>query len=504
MRTRLALLAAALAFFASAGFAQEGYQTPPAELARIADASPTPAISVSPGADLAALFHRASTVPLAELSREELRIAGLRIDPARNAQSRRRFFHGIELVRMDGAEGPAVTGLPEELQGDHARWSPDGARLAFTHTDGFGVELWILEAATGAASRLASGVNAIFRNSPFEWLSDSETLAVRVVDTGRGTPPRAPTVPETPVIQESTGRVSPARTYQDLLTSPHDNALFRHYGQTRALLITLANERTEIAGPGIIQRFEPSPDGMFFLISEVREPFSWLVPYTRFPHRIEVRDRQGAVVRQIADLPLQEQVPIHRDSAPSGARSVAWRGDMDASVVWTEARDGGDPATETQTRDELLQLAAPFEGDPESLLQVPLRLNAAIFGGGRGVAITRWWTDRSEQIWRIPAAGEATLAFDTSYEDRYAAPGMPMISRNERGARVMLTSSDGSKAYLTAEGASPEGNRPFVDEWDLETGEDPSAVPVGGRFLRDAARASGPGRRRAADPEGDP
>lgn len=473
MRTRLVLFALAAALAAPAVLAQEGYRTPPAALARIADAAPTPQISVSPDGELAALFHRASMTTLAELSREELRIAGLRIDPARNAGSRRRTFSGIELTRLDGGEAPAVTGLPEAFQGDHASWSPDGSRLAFTHTDGFGVELWILDAATGSASRLASGVNAIFRSTPYRWLGDSETLAVRVVDTGRGTPPQAPAVPETPVIQESVGRVAPARTYQDLLASPHDDALFRHYGQTRALLITLENERTEIAGPGIIERFEPSPDGNYFLISEIREPFSWLVPYSRFPHRIEVRGRDGAVVRQIADLPLLEEVPIHRDSAPTGPRSVAWRGDSDAAVVWIEARDGGDPAREARTRDELLQLAAPFEGDPVSLLEAPLRLNAALFGGGRGVAISRWWTDRSEQIWRIPAAGggEATLSFDTSYEDRYAAPGMPMTTRNERGARVLLTSSDGSKAYLTAEGASPEGNRPFVDEWDLDTGE---------------------------------
>jgi len=81
--------------------------------------------------------------------------------------------------------------------------------------------------------------------------------------------------------------------------------------------------------------------------------------------------------------------------------------------------------------------------------------------------------NRAEQIWSIPTSGsgEPTLAFDTSYEDRYAAPGMPLVTRNERGARVLLTSADGAKAYLTAEGASPEGNRPFVDEWDLDSGE---------------------------------
>ncbi len=452
--------------------AQEGYRTPPAEIARIAEAPPTPGISVSPDKNHTALTHRSSLIPLADLSRPELRIAGLRIDPAANARSRRRIFGGITLQRIDGGEAAGITGLPDPLRGDHLSWSPDGTRLAFTHTGDDGVSLWVVEAATGDATRILSGVNAIFRGAPYHWLGDSAHLAVRIVDPGRGQPPDAPAVPETPVIQETTGRVAPARTYQDLLTSPHDNELFRHYGATRGVIADLSGKSTEIAGPGIIEGFAPSPDGNYLLVTTIHEPFSWLVPWSRFPHRIEVRDRRGTLVRQIADLPLQEEIPIDRDAAPVGPRSVNWRGDHDASLTWIEARDGGDPHRETANRDVLMQLAAPFEGEPEVILHVPLRMSAAVFGGGRGVAVTRWWITRAEQIWSIPVAGsgEPQLAFDTSYEDRYAAPGMPLTTVNDRGARVLLTSADGSKAYLAAEGASPEGNRPFVDEWDLESG----------------------------------
>ena len=458
---------------AAAAAAQEGYQTPPDAIVRIAEAPPTPGISVSPDKTHAVLTHRSSLAPLAELSRPELRIAGLRIDPAANGASRRRMFRDVTLERLDGGEAVAISGLPDPLRGDHLSWSPDGTRFAFTHTGDDGVELWVVEAASGTATRLVAGVNAIFRGSPFRWLGDSAHLAVKIVDPGRGAMPEVPAVPETPVIQETTGRVAPVRTYQDLLQSPHDNAVFTYLGAARAVVADLSGNTTEIAGPGIIEGFAPSPDGNYLLVTTVHEPFSWLVPYSRFPHRIEVRDRSGAVVHEVADLPLHEEIPIGRDSAPTGPRSVNWRGDHDATLVWTEARDGGDPHAEASVRDVLVQLAAPFEGDPEVLLQVPLRMMGATFGGGRGVAITRWWINRAEQIWSIPTAGsgEPTLAFDTSYEDRYAAPGTPLTTRNERGARVLLTSADGSRAYLTAEGASPQGNRPFVDEWDLETGE---------------------------------
>ncbi len=468
MRHRLLIVpAAALALTAAA---QEGYQTPPEEIRRIAEASPTPGISVSPDKAHAVLTHRSSLVPLAELARAELRLAGLRIDPAATAASRRRMFRDLTLQRIDGG-AVEIAGLPDPLRGDHLSWSPDGSRFAFTHTGDDAMELWVVEAASGDASQVLSGVNAIFRGSPYRWMSDGVRLAVRIVDPDRGMAPEAPAVPRTPVIQESTGRVAPARTYQDLLASPHDNALFAYYGAARAVVADLSGNATEIAGPALISGFVPAPDGEHFLVTTVLEPFSWLVPWSRFPQRIEVRDANGDVRRQVAELPLHEEIPIGRDSAPTGPRSVDWRGDHDATLTWIEARDGGDPHREAPVRDELMQLAAPFDGDPEVVLQVPLRMSAAMFGDDRGVAITRWWITRAEQIWTIPASGEPTLAFDVSYEDRYAAPGMPLTTTNERGARALLTSADGSKAYLTAEGASPEGNRPFVDEWDLESGE---------------------------------
>ena len=102
--------------------AQDGYQMPPDNIVRIAEAPPTPGISVSPDNAHVVLTHRESLIPLAELSRAELRIAGLRIDPAANAMSRRRMFRRLTLEALDGGAETAVTGLPDPLRGDHLSW----------------------------------------------------------------------------------------------------------------------------------------------------------------------------------------------------------------------------------------------------------------------------------------------------------------------------------------------------------------------------------------------
>ena len=264
---RLCLLAPGALAIAAAAFAQTGYERPPDAIARIAEAAPTAGISVAPGAGRAVLTHRDALIPLDELSRPELRVAGLRIDTGANTASRRRVFRRITLKSLpDGAE-TAVTGLPDPLRGDHLSWSPDGSRFAFTHSTGAALELWVVEGATGAASRLLEGVNGIFRSAPHEWLSDSETLVVRAVAPGRGNAPEMAAVPAGPVIQESSGRAAPARTYQDLLANPHDEALFRHYGATQVVTVDLAGNRAGIGDPGIVAGAVPSPDARHVLIT---------------------------------------------------------------------------------------------------------------------------------------------------------------------------------------------------------------------------------------------
>ena len=499
------LIVPAVALAATAA-AQDGYQMPPDNIVRIAEAPPTPGISVSPDKAHAVLTHRESLIPLAELSRTELRIAGLRIDPAANAMSRRRMFRGLTLKALDGGAETAVTGLPDPLRGDHLSWAPDGSRFAFTHTGDDGVELWTVNAGSGAATRVTSGVNAIFRNTPFHWLSDSAHLAVRIVDADRGMPPEAPAVPETPVIQETTGRVAPARTYQDLLTSPHDNALFNYYGAARAVVVDLSGGATEIAGPGIIDRFAPSPDANYLLVSTVHEPFSWLVPYSRFPHRIEIRDRSGAVVREVADLPLHEEIPIGRDSAPTGPRSVGWRGGprrqprLDrgprrrrparrglgarrAGAALGPLRGRSRGAAPGPAAHERRDLRRRPRGGHHALVDHPRRADLEHSDGGR-----RRTNAGVRHLLRGPLRRAGNAA---DHPERAGRPGAAYLGGRiegvpDRGGRV----AGGQPALRGRVG--PQDRR------------DPPPLPVGRRLLRDPAGAPRSGGRAAPHPEGDP
>ena len=182
--------------------------------------------------------------------------------------------------------------------------------IAFTVTDEKNVELWIAEAAKAVTKRvLRQPLNAAL-GTPYRWRSDSKGFVVTMVPEDRGPEPPEPPVPVGPVVQENIGKAAPARTYQDLLTNPYDELLFEHYGTSQIMLVDMGGHHDRIGSPAIFRDFDPSPDGKYLLVETLHKPFSYVVPGDRFPRKIEIWDMDGKVVKMLADVPLQEEVPV--------------------------------------------------------------------------------------------------------------------------------------------------------------------------------------------------
>ncbi|MFN7957336.1 MAG: prolyl oligopeptidase family serine peptidase [Holophagaceae bacterium] len=450
------------------------YQKAPKAIQAVLDAPGTPSLILSPKGDrlLLAEFDRHPAIK--DLAQPMARLAGHRFNP------RTRGPHApprLKALALQQLEGPARTiHLPAGVSLGQPRWSPDGTRFALIGTTARATELWLGEAATGTLRRVPGlKLNAAL-GQPLDWMADGSLLC-RAVPTDQGAEPAAPEAPLGPRIQENEGKAAPAPTYQDLLQSAQDEARFEFLAQSQLVRVHPGTGTLRPLGrPGLYAQVQPSPDGRFILVSRLHRPFSFLVPSQQFPVREEVWDGSGALVHLAADLPLAEDIPL--EGVRTGPRRLHWRPTEPATLAWTEALDGGDPRRPVDFRDRLLVQAAPFQAAPTELLRLKARLVAVDWAEGGHLAVVREY-DRDRRwtrTWLLDPArpAQARLAFDLSSNDRYRNPGT-FQARLLPNGQTALREAEG-RLFLVGMGATPEGDRPFLDRFD------PSALKAERRF----------------------
>jgi dipeptidyl aminopeptidase/acylaminoacyl peptidase len=448
------------------------YQTPPQSIMDLVNAPSTPVVSIDSKGEWMVLLMQSELPSIAELSQPELRLAGLRINPNTNGPSRAGYTVGIKLRKVMGKEEIEVKGMPAHPLISNVSWSPDEKKIAFTHTTDKHIELWVIDVATATAKRVGNfALNSVL-GSPFEWLNDSNRLLCTIVPPGRGAAPLADNVPQGPVIQENVGKRAPARTYQDLLKSPSDEKIFEYYATAQAVITDLNGLLTTIGETGMIGEASASPDGRFVMMQVIKRPFSYLVPVNNFPYQVAIYDAAtGKQVKILTDRPLAENLPTGFDAVPTGPRRHSWRADAPATITWVEAQDEGDPKKEVPIRDRVFALSAPFDGQAKEILATKFRFTGITWGNEKmAFARERWWATRKEVVHIIhPDAQTAPVVlFDRSYEDTYTDPGTPRTKRNAFGRNVLDIQKDNT-IYFFGTGASPEGDRPFVDLFNLTT-----------------------------------
>ena len=277
---------------------------------------------------------------------------------------------------------------------------------------------------------------------------------------------------EGPSIQETGGESGEFSTYEarDTLTNQVDEARFEYYGTSQLALVDASTgATTRIGKPGVIGDVDAAPDGEHILVTSIRKPYSYAVTYRRFAHDVEVWDRAGKATL-MASLPVADRVPVQ--GVPTGPREHSWRPTEPATLVWAEALDGGDWNVTVPARDKVMTLAAPFTGAARELARTEQRFGGFDWSERRGVALlhevddNRHWR-RTFLIDADHPAAKASLVWDLSSDELYEDPGRPVDRVLPNGQRVMR--QDGSAIYLDGHGSSPEGDRPFLDRFDLDT-----------------------------------
>ncbi|MDG2525746.1 prolyl oligopeptidase family serine peptidase [Stenotrophomonas sp. HITSZ_GD] len=458
--------------------AAPGYRLPPAPLQAVADAPNPPRLVLSRQREYAALLQSPALPGIAQVAQPELKLAGLRLHPRTRSRSEFSFAQQLWLMHVADGQQTQIDGLPAPLSLASVSWSPDQRYLAFNRVDSASGanELWLVDVGAHRAWRVAERLNTLTQPG-YRWMPDSRSLLVLLQPAGQGAAPADDGIPAGPAIQQ-TAQAAGARsirTYQDLLRNEGDARRLEYYLAAQPARVALNGQIEPLGAPGLYTDLAPSPDGQHLLSQRIERPFSYLVPLTRFPRRIEVLDARGRYEHEVARLPLVEGLPTGNDAVPTGVRAVQWRADAPATLLWAEAQDGGDPSREARIRDAVMVQAAPFEQPPQTLIELATRFADVTWGRGDLALVDEyWWKDRKIRQWRVApdAPGQApVLLNERSEEDRYADPGTPATVDDENGQPRLFTDAQGQFLYLVGEGASPEGDRPFVDRLDLRDGQ---------------------------------
>ncbi len=448
----------------------EDYRLPPREVVAIVDAAPAPNVQLSPDRQWMILLEPTALPSIEDISRPMLRLAGTRIDPAANARFRTRFYRGLSVRGLVERQARCLP-MPPGGRLASASWSHDSKHIAYTVVTDDGTELWAASVeADVKPRRLLAGLNTV--TGGVRWMPDGTTILCRLVPEDRGPVPQAPRAPRGPNTQESFGERSPLRTYQDLLSNPHEAALFDYYASTQPVLVSVTDGGvTTLGSPAVYGQITPAPDGRHLLVTRIRKPYSYQMPWWSFAHDYEVWTETGRRLHTLARIPLAENVPI--GGVRTGPRMVQWMATEPATLVWAEALDGGDPKAAVPHRDRWFAREASLDEPPRELLRVEHRARGLTFLRNPSLLITAEY-DRDRRWTRVllhdlDGSNAPRVLDDRSVRDRYADPGRITTVPTATGHRVVL--QQGPWIFRTGGGASPDGVFPFLDRQNLESME---------------------------------
>jgi dipeptidyl aminopeptidase/acylaminoacyl peptidase len=235
--------------------------------------------------------------------------------------------------------------LPAGARVSNATWSPDGASIAFYVHGEDATNIWIADAATGAAHQVTKTPVLATLVTTFDFTKDGRQIATVLVPDGRAAMPQAPATPIGPSVklamETDKNRV---RTYPSLMTTPYEEQLLEWHATGQLALVDVAKGTAKkIGAPAMIRAIDVAPDGKYVRVTRMTKPFSYDVPVSSFGQIEEIWDDTGKMLAKITERPInlgvRDDTPDPDPQAPpaagaggrggpqTGKREVSWRPD---------------------------------------------------------------------------------------------------------------------------------------------------------------------------------
>ena len=463
-------------FFFSIIKAQENYsyQKPPKEILELVDVRLPPRVLIDDNRSYIVYLYRDSYKSISELSDPEIKLAGLRLNPNSNSRSRTNYYNNIMISKINqvGKGAKQVKGLPELPKLANIRWSPDQKKVAMTNTTKDGLELWYVDLESLRAEKLTGPKLNASLGDVITWHQDSKNIIAKfklknppeILDNEN-------MVPTGPIISSNDGKKAQNRTYQDLLKNEVDEKNFETLASSVLYKISLKGKKKLLAKENLYYEIDFSPDGKFILISIIQKPFSYLVPYYRFPTKYVIYSSKGKELTVLHEVPLIEDLPKGFMAVRTGPRNFSWRSDMPSSLIFVEALDDGNPEMDIKYRDEVFEVSYPFKQNKSSLLKTINRFYSIDWCNDTlAVGYDYWWNTRNTKAYMFNPSNknkEPEIIIDRNYQDRYNDPGSFVKTRNSYGKSLLAINEQ--NLYLMGDGLRDDGQFPFIDQMNLKS-----------------------------------
>ena len=301
----------------------EGYKKPPVEILELVDVQRAPRSIIDDKGEKIFFLYRDSYKSIAQLSENELRLAGLRVNPVTNISSRITYYNNIKFKAVSSKGTVQVSGLPDKPRIANFSWSPDQTLAAFTHTTIKGVELWIVSINDLKARKLTNDFLNANLGGVYRWYPDSSALLVKKLPDNRK--PLIETsiqVPTGPAISVSKGGKARNRTYQDLLKNDTDKFNFELLATSEIIKVNLKGKVENFLQSAMYRGISWSPDGNYIKVTRMKRPFSTIVTYGRFPYETVLFNKLGEELMIFDKSGLLEELPKGFMSVKKGKRKT--------------------------------------------------------------------------------------------------------------------------------------------------------------------------------------
>lgn len=451
--TRLAqsIVLLGLLFSHATAFGTEAshYRQPPPEIASTLIASAPPQPLYHQASQQLALLHRDATVPMARMSQPYMGLAGFRFNPVIRQSGIGALISKIEIVST-GPKRKVLSWQPNHgaSRFDDVQFSKDGRYVSAQLISENRTRLAIFDTHTEQSRILSVQINPAW-GSPCRWNNAQKMLCLLVANRNQYIEPKI----QQPIMLEHNSKAAEVRTYQNLLRNSNDEKAFQHYFSANLAEVSATGKVSVYKTiSGLIESFNPSPNGQYVVLKRIQPPFSYLVRANKFPSSVEVWDlakQQKLYSSSLAGYSVDDSDDIDANDV----RTFVWKADSEMTLGWIKSELGPDGK---RRYDWMVRQ----DGEPKSIANSDQSFKK--FG----------WTTTGTPYYAIKSKDKQSLEYYIVDGDKTRLLTVVNSRQHEQGQAMEVDNAvyefDG-KIFITGEGAHKNIVQPFLNELDLTT-----------------------------------